>query len=213
MVDRIKRRTNFVKFKPNGKTYSRIYFLALSEDEIHYVGSKSPKKYLACQIRDIEQIRSGFSSATWKKSFRNKKIDENQSILAFSIIYDNNRKSLDLLAESEEIRSVWIRSLEFLINRYRSHLRTHREITDQWILNAFSQADLDRSGKLNRQEIRRLLRLFNIELNEQQIELFFRQANIRTNGYEDLTSLDKDEFYVFYKYLTYRPEILKIICQ
>ena len=36
-------------------------------------------------------------------------------------------------------------------------MRTHREITDQWIWHLFSQADYDHSGHLNRQEICRLL--------------------------------------------------------
>ena len=213
LVNQLKRRTTFIKYKPNGRSYSRVYFLVLSEDAIHYQGSKSKSKSQACLIKDIEQIRPGFTTTAWKKCLDRRKVTSNQTHLAFSILYDNNRKSLDLLAESEEIRSRWIEGLEFLINRYRSHIRTHREITDQWIWHLFNQADTDHSGQLSRQEVRRLLHILNIVLDDREIDIYFNQANIRASNYTELANLDKDEFLIFYKYVSQRPELLKIICQ
>jgi hypothetical protein len=165
------------------------------------------------KIKDIDQIRSGFTTAVWKKCLRQRKITADKANLAFSILYDNNRHSLDLLADSEDIRSQWIQGLEYLITRYRSHIRTHHEITDQWIWYLFSHADQDHSGQLNRQEVLRLLSTLNIELDEREIDQYFNQANIRMKNYEELSNLDKDEFLVFYKFISYRPELIKIICQ
>jgi hypothetical protein len=213
LVNRLKRRTTFIKYKPNGKTYSRLYYLVLSEDSIHYYGSKKKSKIEACMIKDIEQIRLGFTTTVWKKCLAKRIITNDKANLAFSILYNDNRQSLDLLAETEETRSQWIQGLEYLINRYRSHMRTHCEITDQWIWHLFSQVDSDHSGQLNRHEIRHLLHALNIHLHENEIDLYFNQANIRSRNFQQLTYLDKDEFLSFYKYVSQRPELLKIICQ
>ncbi|CAF0741347.1 unnamed protein product [Rotaria sordida] len=213
IVNILKRRTTFIKYKPNGRTYSRIYYLVLSEDAIHYCGSKHKSKHEACVIKDINQIRPGFTTAVWRKCLEKNKIITDKANLAFSILYNNNRQSLDLLAETEDIRSQWIQGLEFLINRYQSHMRTHREITDKWIWHLFAQADYDQSGQLSRTEVQRLLYTLNIQLNDNEIDLYFDQANIRAGENQLLTYLDKDEFLVFYKYVSQRPELLKIICQ
>ena len=37
-----------IKFRPNGHTYSRVYFLTMSEDAIHYQGSRYRSKFEAC---------------------------------------------------------------------------------------------------------------------------------------------------------------------
>jgi hypothetical protein len=141
------------------------------------------------------------------------KITRDKEHLAFSILYDNNRHSLDLLADSEEIRSQWIQGLQCLIDRYSAHVRSHHEITDRWLWSRFSEADRDHSGHLNRREVRRLLFLLNIELDEHDVDRYFNQANIRVKNYEELRNLDKDEFITFYKFVSYRPELLKLVCQ
>lgn len=53
----------------------------------------------------------------------------------------------------------------------------------------------------------------NIELDEETIDKHFSRANIRKDNNEQIEHLDKDEFLLFYKYVSYRPELLKIICQ
>ncbi|CAF3395848.1 unnamed protein product [Rotaria sp. Silwood1] len=213
IVNIMKRRTTFIKHKPNGRTYSRLYYLVLSEDAIHYFSSKHKSKRQACMIKDIDQIRPGLTTSVWKKCLAKRVITDDKANLAFSILYNNNRQSLDLLAETEDIRSQWIHGLEFLITRYQSHMRTHREITDKWIWHLFSQADYDESGQLSRTEVQRLLSTLNIQLNDNEIDLYFDQANIRAGDNQQLSHLDKNEFLVFYKYVSQRPELLKIICQ
>lgn len=213
LINPLKRRTTFIKYKSSGRSYSRIYHLVLSEDSIHYIGSKSPSKIEACAIKDIEQIRPGFTTVTWKKCLSKRKISLDKVHLAFSILYNNNRQSLDLLAESDEIRSQWIQGLEYLLNRYRSHLRSHQEITNQWVWHLFSQADRDHSGHLTREEVRHLLHILNVELTDNEVEYYFNQANIRSRNSQELVHLDKDEFAIFYKQISQRPELLKIICQ
>jgi inactive phospholipase C-like protein 2 len=213
MVNCLQRRTTFIKYRPNGLTYSRVYFLVLSEDSIHYMSAKYKSIREACMIKDIDQICPGFTTTCWRKCLNKRKITNDKSNLAFSILYKNNRQSLDLLAETEDIRLQWIQGLEFLINRYRSHMRTNREITDQWIWHLFSQADHEHSGHLNRDEIHRLLYTLNIQLSDNIIDFYFNQSNIRSRTYQELTHLDKDEFLIFYKYVSQRPELLKIICQ
>ncbi|CAF1253887.1 unnamed protein product [Rotaria sp. Silwood1] len=213
LIDQLKHRVTFIKFKSSGRTYSRIYYLNLSEDAIHYLGSRHKSKREACKIKDIEQIRQGFTTAVWKKCLEKRKITRDKENLVFSILYDNNRHSLDLLAETENIRSQWIQGLEYLIKRYRSHIKSHHEITNQWIWYLFSQADRDHSGHLNRREARRLLSTLNIELDERDFDIYFNEANIRRTNYEEFSTLDKDEFLIFYEFISHRPELLQIICK
>ncbi|CAF4385172.1 unnamed protein product, partial [Rotaria socialis] len=212
IANQLKHRVTFIKFKSNGHTYSRIYYLALSEDVIHYKGSRNKSKIEACKIKDIDQVRAGFTTAIWKAYLNKRKITRDEENLAFSILYDNNRHSLDLLAETEEIRSQWIEGLTFLIRRYQSHMRTHHEITNQWIWQVFSQADRDQSGCLDRSEVHQLLVSLNIRLDERSIDTYFNRANTRTNNYEELQHLDKDEFLTFYKIVSCRPELIELVC-
>ncbi len=51
IINRLKRRETFIKFNSSGRTYSRIYYLALSEDAIHYQGSRHKSKHEACRRR------------------------------------------------------------------------------------------------------------------------------------------------------------------
>ncbi|CAF3849368.1 unnamed protein product, partial [Rotaria sordida] len=82
IVNILKRRTTFIKYKPNGRTYSRIYYLVLSEDAIHYCGSKHKSKHEACVIKDINQIRPGFTTAVWRKCLEKKKVITGKATLA-----------------------------------------------------------------------------------------------------------------------------------
>jgi hypothetical protein len=50
LIEPLKRRQTFIKFKANGHTYSRIYYLTSSDDAIHYLGSRYRSKYEACMI-------------------------------------------------------------------------------------------------------------------------------------------------------------------
>ncbi|CAF4038102.1 unnamed protein product, partial [Adineta steineri] len=213
ILNRLKCGQTFIKFKSNGHSYSRIYYLDIFENAIHYSGSSHKFKHKACKIKNIDQIRSGFTTAVWKKCLDKRKISPEKSNLAFSILFHNNRYSLDLLAETEHICTQWIESLEYLINRYRSHVRTYHEITDQWIWFLFSHADRDHSGSLSRREVHRLLFTLNIKLNEDEVDKYFKLANIRTNNDDELTHLDKDEFLILYRLVSYRLELLKIICR
>ncbi|UJR17051.1 hypothetical protein I4U23_003948 [Adineta vaga] len=213
IINRLKSGQTFTKFKSNGRLHLNFYYLIESEDAINFCHSQHKTEYEACKIKRITQIRAGFTTTVWKKCLEKGIINEEKSNLAFSILFNNNRYSLDLLAESEQICSEWIESLEYLVNRYHSHLCTYDEIIDQWLNFSFTHADRDHSNYLNRDEIEKLLSTLNIKLNKEEIEKYFKQANIRKDNYEDLTSLDKDEFLAFYKFISHRPELLKIICR
>lgn len=159
------------------------------------------------------QIRHGFTTNVWKNCLRRKKISPDKSKYAFSILYRNNRYSLDLLADSIKVCCQWIECLEYLVTIYKSHLRSHHPITDRWISFLFSYVDRDHSGYLNRSEIQQLLFTLNVELDGRTIDQYYNQANIRIDSYEQLKNLDKEEFLQFYKFVSYRPELVKIMCQ
>jgi len=57
LINPLQRRQTFIKFKPNGRTYSRIYYLISSQDAIHYLGSKRKAKYEACMNIELDSIQ------------------------------------------------------------------------------------------------------------------------------------------------------------
>jgi len=48
LIDLLKRRKTFTKFKANGHVYSRIYYLLPSGNAVHYIGSRYKSKCEAC---------------------------------------------------------------------------------------------------------------------------------------------------------------------
>lgn len=48
ILNPLKRRVTFIKYRPDGHTYARIYYLTLCEDAIHYQGSRKKSKREAC---------------------------------------------------------------------------------------------------------------------------------------------------------------------
>ncbi len=57
MINRLKRRVTFIKYKSSCHTYARVYYLTLSEDSIDYQGSKYRSKHEACIKIQILFIR------------------------------------------------------------------------------------------------------------------------------------------------------------
>ena len=48
LIESLKLRQTFIKFKANGRSYSRVYFLNSSADIVLYLGSRKKLKCEAC---------------------------------------------------------------------------------------------------------------------------------------------------------------------
>ncbi|KAG8125266.1 hypothetical protein E2320_020586 [Naja naja] len=93
----------------------------------------------------------------------------------FTVVFHGRRSNQDLIASSVEEAQCWI------------------------------QADKDNDGRMNFREVQHLLRMMNVDMNEDHAFQLFQMADKSETG-----SLEGEEFVLFYKALTQRDEVLEI---
>ncbi|XP_038151775.1 1-phosphatidylinositol 4,5-bisphosphate phosphodiesterase delta-3-A [Cyprinodon tularosa] len=118
----------------------------------------------------------------------------------FTVIFKGSRKSLDLMCPSAEEAQCWVRGLRFLQERV-THM-TQKEKLDHWIRGYLKRADENQDGKMTYEEVRRLLQMINIDLNEQHARCLFKRCDKSCDG-----RLDHNEIEEFFRELMRRPEL------
>jgi len=88
----------------------------------------------------------------------------------------------DMMNESDKNHDKMIDFNEFmnLINR-----RIHETDPTEEYIEAFKIFDRDGSGRILIDELREILLVFGENVSENEIELFFREANVKNDGYID----------------------------
>ncbi|KAI4882629.1 hypothetical protein NFI96_004744 [Prochilodus magdalenae] len=75
----------------------------------------------------------------------------------------------------------------------------------RWISDWFKKADKNGDGRMNFKEVRDLLKMMNVDMNDHHALRLFTMADNSQSG-----TLEDDEFVLFYKMLTQREEVLRI---
>uniref|UniRef100_A0A4W4FWL2 Phosphoinositide phospholipase C n=1 Tax=Electrophorus electricus TaxID=8005 RepID=A0A4W4FWL2_ELEEL len=169
----------------------------LQEDckTIAYKSSWALNSYSTC---DVEAVREGHQSEVFLSM-----AGEFPPERCFTLVFHGRRGNLDLVAESAEEAQAWIQGMRILIDNLEN--MDKREKLDQWVSDLFIKADKNRDGRISFKEARRLLKLMNMDMNEDHAWLLFRRADKSKTG-----MLEGDEFILFYKMLTERTEILEL---
>ncbi|KAG8544855.1 hypothetical protein GDO81_021721 [Engystomops pustulosus] len=121
----------------------------------------------ALSISDIETVREGHQSEVLQSI-----ADEFEAELCFTIVFYGRRANLDLVANTAEEAQSWIQGLEKLIETVRN--MDQKEILDQWICDWFQKADKNRDGRMNFKEVQDLLKMMNVDMNEQHAYRLFQ---------------------------------------
>ncbi|KAK3912705.1 1-phosphatidylinositol 4,5-bisphosphate phosphodiesterase delta-3-A [Frankliniella fusca] len=124
----------------------------------------------------------------------------------FSIVYGDDRSSLDIVASSPQMAAVWVRAIRQAMTMMQDLNQDSR--FDLWLRNQFVAADRDNSGSLKFNECLPLLQRLNIKLSKEEVRRIFDEAD--TNKHENPNeepSLDAKEFAQFYLLLLKRPEL------
>ena len=170
-------------------------------------------------MRDISEVRNGFETDIFNKLKSNseelKKLDNFSQDTSFSIIFkpECNKKELDLVAESEEVRDCWVNAIRHSIGCLSS-LGNQKEY-ELFLKEKFRKADTNKSGYLSFGEIKKLARTLNIKIEESILKKVFDEANedkqikIKDRG----QVLDENEFVTFYYKLMRREEIDELFLQ
>ncbi|CAF4385256.1 unnamed protein product, partial [Adineta steineri] len=115
---------------------------------------------------------------------------------ALSIMYNNHRNELHLMANNTQTRDLWAEGIKYLIDRHAQKHQGHL-IREE---NYFRSADTDKSNSLSKRECRRLLsNTLNVEMPDNIFEQLFQKADVSREGL-----LTQEEFVSFFQLFTQR---------
>ncbi|XP_044777614.1 1-phosphatidylinositol 4,5-bisphosphate phosphodiesterase delta-3 isoform X1 [Neomonachus schauinslandi] len=123
-----------------------------------------------------------------------------------TIAFKGRRKNLDLAAATAEEAQRWVRGLAKL--RARLDAMSQRERLDHWIHTYLHRADSDQDSKMSFKEIKSLLRMVNVDMNDMYAYRLFKECDHSNN--ERLEGAEIEEFL---RRLLKRPELEDIFHQ
>uniref|UniRef100_UPI00398ECA31 1-phosphatidylinositol 4,5-bisphosphate phosphodiesterase delta-3-like isoform X2 n=1 Tax=Pristiophorus japonicus TaxID=55135 RepID=UPI00398ECA31 len=173
--------------------------MRLQEDGLSiWCESKSKKKPPTFSVMDIRDIQEGHRSEVMKK--HGSSFSETR---CFTILFTGSRTTLDLVAASEEEGRRWVHGLQKL--RKKAETMSQRDKIHHWIHEYLRKADENKDNKMSFKEIKNLLKMINIETDDEYAYQVFKQCDkSKTN------KLEEHEIEEFCKFLMQRPELEEI---
>ncbi|KAM9745745.1 1-phosphatidylinositol 4,5-bisphosphate phosphodiesterase delta-3-A [Menidia menidia] len=157
--------------------------------------SRKAKSQQTFAVTEVECVREGCQSEALRRLSGS--VQENQ---CFTVVFRGARKSLDLLSPCPDQAQRWVRGLRFLKERVAN--MTQKEKLDHWIRGYLRRADQNQDGKMSYDEVKQLLQMINIDLNEQYARSLFKRCDRSGDG-----RLDHPETEEFCRELLRRPEL------
>ncbi|XP_077171937.1 1-phosphatidylinositol 4,5-bisphosphate phosphodiesterase delta-3 isoform X2 [Paroedura picta] len=146
-------------------------------------------------IFHIESVREGYQSEGLRKyggSF--------PEAQCFTIVFRGKRKNLDLAAQTVEEAQRWVRGLTKLMAR--AEAMSQREKLEHWIHDILQRADKNKDNKMSFKEIKNMLRMINIDMNDIYAYKLFKECDKSNND-----RLEEHEIEEFCTRLMARPEL------
>ncbi|NWI32569.1 PLCD4 phosphodiesterase, partial [Sula dactylatra] len=187
--------------KVKSKSWKKQRYFKLQDDcmTIWYQSKRTGKIESAFSISDVETVREGHQSEVLQSL-----AEEFPPERCFTIVFYGRRGNLDLIAGSAEEAQCWVQGLRQLIEP-RSFPLTSALVSRTWIRDWFQKADKNKDGRMNFKEVQRLLKMMNVDMNEDHALRLFQAADKSESG-----TLEGEEFVLFYKALTQREEVLSL---
>ncbi|XP_063816054.1 1-phosphatidylinositol 4,5-bisphosphate phosphodiesterase delta-3 [Pseudophryne corroboree] len=190
--------TQLWKIKP-GWRQQRRYRLESDGMTIWYESrSKKARSKQIFSILHIESVREGRQS----EGLRRNGLRFPESC-CFSISFMGRRRNLDLAASNDQEARSWVQGLRKLMER--AVAMSQREKLVHWIRDYLHQADRDGDEKMNFQEVKQMLRMINIDMNDIYAYALFKKCD-RSNT----DTLEDCEIEEFCTQLMHRPELEEI---
>ncbi|XP_061082174.1 1-phosphatidylinositol 4,5-bisphosphate phosphodiesterase delta-4-like [Conger conger] len=186
------------KVKSRGWKKQRYFKLQEDCKTIWYKSKKAGNAHSTFSVSDVEAVREGHQSEVLLSI-----AEEFPPDRCFTLVFRGRRGNLDLVAESAEEAQSWVRGMRKLMESLES--MGQREKLDQWICDWFKKADKNKDGRMNFKEVRDLLKMMNVDMNEHHSLRLFTMADRSQSG-----TLEDDEFVHFYKMLTQRDDVLRL---
>ncbi|XP_061446454.1 1-phosphatidylinositol 4,5-bisphosphate phosphodiesterase delta-3 isoform X1 [Rhineura floridana] len=191
--------TPFWKVKAHQPQKQRLY--RLQEDGMTiWFETRFKKAYSkhVFSILHIESVREGYQSEGLRKF--GSSFPEEQ---CFTIVFRGKRKNLDLAARTVDEAQRWVRGLTKLVAR--GDAMSQREKLEHWIHDILHQADKNKDNKMSFKEIKNMLRMINIDMNDIYAYRLFKECDRSNND-----RLEEYEIEEFCTRLMARPELEEI---
>ncbi|XP_065752858.1 1-phosphatidylinositol 4,5-bisphosphate phosphodiesterase delta-3 [Phocoena phocoena] len=149
-------------------------------------------------VQHIEAVREGHQSEGLRRfggAFEPSR--------CLTIAFKGRRKNLDLAAPTAEEAQRWVRGLAKL--RARLDAMSQRERLDHWIHFYLHRADSNQDSKMSFKEIKNLLRMVNVDMNDMYAYSLFKECDRSNNEW-----LEGPEIEEFLQRLLKRPELEEI---
>lgn len=186
--------------KVKSRSWKKNRHFRLLEDglTIWYKSRWAGKGHSTFSVSDLETVRDGHQSELLLSLS-----EEFPSDQCFTLVFRGRQGTLDLVAETPDEAKSWVQGLRKLI--YKSETMDEKERLDQWVRDWFTKADKNRDGQVTFKEAKKLLKMMNVEMNEEHALHLFTMADKLDSG-----SLEREQFVHFYKLLTQRDEVWKV---
>ncbi|KAM6169489.1 1-phosphatidylinositol 4,5-bisphosphate phosphodiesterase delta-1 isoform 2-T2 [Rhynchocyon petersi] len=191
--------------KVKSSTWRRERFYKLQEDcktiwqESRKV-MRSPESQLF-SIEDIQEVRQGHRTSGLEKYAQDVPADR-----CFSVVFKDQRNTLDLIAPSPADAQHWVQGLRKII--HHSNSMNQRQKLQHWIHSCLRKADKNKDNKMSFKELQVFLKELNIQVDDSYAWRIFRECD-----YSQTDSLEDKEIEAFYKMLTQREEIDEIFSE
>ncbi|XP_063156614.1 1-phosphatidylinositol 4,5-bisphosphate phosphodiesterase delta-3 [Candoia aspera] len=152
-------------------------------------------------VLHVEGVREGYQSEGLRK-FGGSFAEEQ----CFTIVFRGKRKNLDLAARTGTEAQHWVRGLTKLMARCEA--MSQREKLEHWIHGILHQADKNKDNKMSFKEIKNMLRIVNIDMNDIYAYRLFKECDKSNND-----RLEEYEIEEFCTRLMKRPELEDIFNQ
>lgn len=190
--------TQLWKIKP-GWRQQRLYRLEADGMTIWYESrAKNARSQQIFSVLHIESVREGRQSEGLRRNGR--RFPES---CCFSISFMGRRRNLDLAASTDQEARSWVQGLRKLMER--AVAMSQREKLVHWIRDYLHQADRDGDEKMSFQEVKDMLRMINIDMNDMYAYTLFKKCD-RSNS----NTLEDCEIEEFCTQLMLRPELEEI---
>uniref|UniRef100_A0A4W6FEW8 Phosphoinositide phospholipase C n=1 Tax=Lates calcarifer TaxID=8187 RepID=A0A4W6FEW8_LATCA len=186
--------------KVKSRSWKKQRHFRLLEDglTIWYKSRWAGRGHSTFSVTELEAVREGHQSEVLLSI-----AEEFPANLCFTLVFHGRQGNVDLVAESPEEAQAWIQGVRKLI--HKAQTMDEKERLDQWVWDWFQKADKNKDGKMNFKEVRKLLKMMNVDMNEEHALHLFTMADKSDTG-----SLEIEEFVHFYKILTQRDEVWKV---
>ncbi|XP_051569905.1 1-phosphatidylinositol 4,5-bisphosphate phosphodiesterase delta-3-A isoform X2 [Myxocyprinus asiaticus] len=157
--------------------------------------SRKGQRQQTFSVTEVECVREGCQSECLRRMAG--LVPESH---CFTVVFRGARKSLDLCCPTQEEAERWVRGIRTLKDRISN--MSQKEKLDHWIRGYLRCADQNQDGKMSYDEVKHLLQLINIDLNEQYARTLFKKCDRSCDG-----RLDHVEIEEFCRELMRRPEL------